>query len=171
MKFFKLFIILYLITFIWLGSSIYANDSNYNFESSASGIFKIQSMMLMDEMPAQFNGMVNISGDVDYNGNKLKSASSCIYSVIIKDGIGVFRGTCREYFDEENVLYTSMVSKYNFPVNSAESEITVLGGEGMFEDASGKGVNSWNSAGITDPNYSDIGYIKINTKLKISVPH
>ena len=95
MKFFKLFIVLYLITFIWLGSSIYANDSNYNFESSASGIFKIQSMMLMDEMPAQFNGMVNISGDVDYNGNKLKSASSCIYSVIIKDGIGIYRGTSR----------------------------------------------------------------------------
>ena len=142
MKFFKLFIILYLITFIWLGSSIYANDSNYNFESSASGIFKIQSMMLIYEIPAQFNGMMNISGDVDYNGNKLKSASSCIYSVIIKDGIGVFRGTCREYFDEEHVLYTSMVSKYNFLVNNAESEITVLGGEGMFEDASGKGVNS-----------------------------
>ena len=69
MKFFKLFIILYLITFIWLGSSIYANDSNYNFESNASGIFKIQSMMLIDEMPAQFNGMVNISGDVNYNEN------------------------------------------------------------------------------------------------------
>ena len=171
MKFFKFTIFLYIITFIWFGSAIYANDSNYNYESNANGIFKIQSMMLMDEMPAQFNGMVNISGDVDYNGNKLKSASSCIYSVIIKDGIGVFRGTCREYFDEENVLYTSMVSKYNFPANSAKSEITVLGGEGMFEDASGKGVNNWNSAGVTDPNYSDIGYIKVNTKLKISVPH
>ena len=107
MKLFKLFIILYLITFIWLGSSIYANDSNHNFESSASGIFKIQSMMLIDGMPVQFNGMVNISGDVDYNGKKLKSATSCIYSVIIKDGIGVYRGTCREYFDEQNVLYTS----------------------------------------------------------------
>ena len=169
MKFLKFTIFLYIITFIWFGSAIYANDSNYNYESNANGIFKIQSMMLIDEMPAQFNGMVNISGDVDYNGNKLKSASSCIYSVIIKDGIGVFRGTCREYFDEENVLYTSMVSKYNFPVNSAESEITVLGGEGMFEDASGKGVNNWNSAGVTDPNYSDIGYIKVNTKLKISI--
>ena len=169
MKFFNIICILFLITFIWVGSSIYANDSNYNFKSNASGIFKIQSMMLIDEMPVQFNGMVNISGDVDYNGQKLKSASSCIYSVIIKDGIGVYRGTCREYFDEENVLYTRMISKYNFPAKSAEGEITVLGGEGMFEDASGKGVNSWNSAGITDPNYSDIGYLKVNTKLKINI--
>ena len=168
MKFFKFTIFLYIITFIWFGSAIYANDSNYNYESNANGIFKIQSMMLIDEMPAQFNGMVNISGDVDYNGKKLKSASSCIFSVIIKDGIGVYRGTCREYFDEENVLYTSMVSKYNFPANSAKSEITVLGGEGMFEDASGKGVNSWNSAGITDPNYSDIGYLNVNTKININ---
>ena len=169
MKFLKFIIFVYMIIFIWFGSAIYANDSNYNYESNASGIFKIQSMMLIDEMPAQFNGMVNISGDVDYNGNKLKSASSCLFSVIIKDGIGVYRGTCREYFDEENVLYTSIVSKYNFPANSAKSEITVLGGEGMFEDASGKGVNSWNSAGITDPNYSDIGYLKVNTKLKINI--
>ena len=61
-----------------------------------------------------------------------------------------------------------MVSKYNFPVNSAESEITVLGGEGMFEDASGKGVNNWNSAGVTDPIYSDIGYINVNTKININ---
>ena len=157
-----------MITFIWVGLPIYANDSNYNFKSNASGIFKIQSMMLIDEMPAQFNGMVNISGDVDYNGKKLKSASSCIYSVIIKDGIGVYRGTCREYFDDENVLYTSMVSKYNFPANSADGEITVLGGEGIFEDAFGSCLNNWSSAGITYPNYSDIGYLKVNTKLKIN---
>ena len=169
MKIFQFGSIFYLMALIWTITPIYASDLNYNFESNASGIFKIQSMMLIDEMPAQFNGMVNISGDVDYNGKKLKSASSCIYSVIIKDGIGIYRGTCREYFDEENVLYTSMVSKYNFPANSAEGEITVLGGEGLFEDASGKGVNNWNSAGITDPNYSDIGYLKVNTKLKISI--
>ena len=73
--------------------------SNYNFESNANGIFEIQSIMLIDEMPAQFNGKVNTSGDVDYNGEKLKSVTSCLYSVIIKDGVAVYRGTCRDYFD------------------------------------------------------------------------
>ena len=141
--------------------------SNYNFESNASGIFEIQSIMLIDEMPAQFNGKVNTSGDVDYNGEKLKSVTSCLYSVIIKDGVAVYRGTCRDYFDEENVLYTSIVSEYNFPANGAESVVTVLGGEGIFEDATGEGTNNWNSAGITDPNNSNMGYLKVTTNLRI----
>ena len=141
--------------------------SNYNFESNANGIFEIQSIMLIDEMPAQFNGKVNTSGDVDYNGEKLKSVTSCLYSVIIKDGVAVYRGTCRDYFDEENVLYTSIVSEYNFPANGAESVVTVLGGEGIFEDATGEGTNTWNSAGITDPNNSNIGYLKVTTNLNI----
>ena len=141
--------------------------SNYNFESNANGIFEIQSIMLIDEMPAQFNGKVNTSGDVDYNGEKLKSVTSCLYSVIIKDGVAVYRGTCRDYFDEENVLYTSIVSEYNFPANGAESVVTVLGGEGIFEDATGEGKNNWNSAGITDPNNSNMGYLKVTTNLRI----
>ena len=141
--------------------------SNYNFESNANGIFEIQSIMLIDEMPAQFNGKVNTSGDVDYNGEKLKSVTSCLYSVIIKDGVAVYRGTCRDYFDEENVLYTSIVSEYNFPANGAESIVTVLGGEGIFEDATGEGTNNWNSAGITDPNNSNMGYLKVTTNLNI----
>tara|TARA_A100001035_G_scaffold273498_1_gene264101 strand:- start:337 stop:840 length:504 start_codon:yes stop_codon:yes gene_type:complete len=141
--------------------------SNYNFESNANGIFEIQSIMLIDEMPAQFNGKVNTSGDVDYNGEKLKSVTSCLYSVIIKDGVAVYRGTCRDYFDEENVLYTSIVSEYNFPANGAESVVTVLGGEGIFEDATGEGTNNWNSAGITDPNNSNMGYLKVTTNLNI----
>ena len=141
--------------------------SNYNFESNANGIFEIQSIMLIDEMPAQFNGKVNTSGDVDYNGEKLKSVTSCLYSVIIKDGVAVYRGTCRDYFDEENVLYTSIVSEYNFPANGAESVVTVLGGEGIFEDATGEGTNTWNSAGITDPNNSNMGYLKVTTNLNI----
>ena len=141
--------------------------SNYNFESNANGIFEIQSIMLIDEMPAQFNGKVNTSGDVDYNGEKLKSVTSCLYSVIIKDGVAVYRGTCRDYFDEENVLYTSIVSEYNFPANGAESVVTVLGGEGIFEDATGEGTNNWNSAGITDPNNSNMGYLKETTSLRI----
>ena len=143
--------------------------SNYNFESNANGIFEIQSIMLIDEMPAQFNGKVNTSGDVDYNGEKLKSVTSCLYSVIIKDGVAVYRGTCRDYFDEENVLYTSIVSEYNFPANGAESVVTVLGGEGIFEDASGEGTNNWNSAGITDPNNSNMGYLKVTTNLRIII--
>ena len=141
--------------------------SNYNFESNANGIFEIQSIMLIDEMPAQFNGKVNTSGDVDYNGEKLKSVTSCLYSVIIKNGVAVYRGTCRDYFDEENVLYTSIVSEYNFPANGAESIVTVLGGEGIFEDATGEGTNNWNSAGITDPNNSNMGYLKVTTNLNI----
>ena len=141
--------------------------SNYNFESNANGIFEIQSIMLIDEMPAQFNGKVNTSGDVDYKGEKLKSVTSCLYSVIIKEGVAVYRGTCRDYFDEENVLYTSIVSEYNFPANGAESVVTVLGGEGIFEDATGEGTNNWNSAGITDPNNSNMGYLKVTTNLKI----
>lgn len=141
--------------------------SNYNFESNANGIFEIQSIMLIDEMPAQFNGKVNTSGDVDYNGEKLKSVTSCLYSVIIKDGVAVYRGTCRDYFDEENVLYTSIVSEYNFPANGADSVVTVLGGEGIFEDATGEGTNNWNSAGITDPNNSNMGYLKVTTNLNI----
>ena len=141
--------------------------SNYNFESNANGIFEIQSIMLIDEMPAQFNGKVNTSGDVDYNGEKLKSVTSCLYSVIIKDGVAVYRGTCRDYFDEENVLYTSIVSEYNFPANGAESVVTVIGGEGIFEDATGEGTNTWNSAGITDPNNSNMGYLKVTTNLII----
>ena len=141
--------------------------SNYNFESNANGIFEIQSIMLIDEMPAQFNGKVNTSGDVDYNGEKLKSVTSCLYSVIIKDGVAVYRGTCRDYFDEENILYTSIVSEYNFPANGAESVVTVLGGEGIFEDATGEGTNNWNSAGITDPNNSNMGYLKVTTNLRI----
>ena len=141
--------------------------SNYNFESNANGIFEIQSIILIDEMPAQFNGKVNTSGDVDYNGEKLKSVTSCLYSVIIKDGVAVYRGTCRDYFDEENVLYTSIVSEYNFPANGAESVVTVLGGEGIFEDATGEGTNNWNSAGITDPNNSNMGYLKVTTNLNI----
>ena len=68
MKIFQFGSIFYLMALIWTITPIYASDLNYNFESNASGIFKIQSMMLIDEMPAQFNGMVNISGDVDYNG-------------------------------------------------------------------------------------------------------
>ena len=155
-----LFIILAFISKIVLAS-------NYNFESNANGIFEIQSIMLIDEMPAQFNGKVNTSGDVDYNGEKLKSVTSCLYSVIIKDGVAVYRGTCRDYFDEENVLYTSIVSEYNFPVNGAESIVTVLGGEGIFEDATGEGTNNWNSAGITDPNNSNMGYLKVTTNLNI----
>ena len=141
--------------------------SNYNFESNANGIFEIQSIMLIDEMPAQFNGKVNTSGDVDYNGEKLKSVTSCLYSVIIKEGVAVYRGTCRDYFDEENVLYTSIVSEYNFPANGAESVVTVLGGEGIFEDATGEGRNNWNSVGITDPNNSNMGYLKVTTNLRI----
>ena len=141
--------------------------SNYNFVSNAYGIFEIQSIMLIDEMPAQFNGKVNTSGDVDYNGEKLKSVTSCLYSVIIKEGVAVYRGTCRDYFDEENVLYTSIVSEYNFPANGAESVVTVLGGEGIFEDATGEGTNNWNSAGITDPNNSNMGYLKVTTNLNI----
>ena len=141
--------------------------SNYNFESNANGIFEIQSIMLIDEMPAQFNGKVNTSGDVDYNGEKLKSVTSCLYSVIIKDGVAVYRGTCRDYFDEENVLYTSIVSEYNFPANGAESVVTVLGGEGIFEDATGEGSNTWSSAGITDPNNSNMGYLKVTTNLNV----
>ena len=141
--------------------------SNYNFESNANGIFEIQSIMLIDEMPAQFNGKVNTSGDIDYNGEKLKSVTSCLYSVIIKEGVAVYRGTCRDYFDEENVLYTSIVSEYNFPANGAESVVTVLGGEGIFEDATGEGTNTWNSAGITDPNNSNMGYLKVTTNLNI----
>ena len=141
--------------------------SNYNFESNANGIFEIQSIMLIDEMPAQFNGKVNTSGDVDYNGEKIKSVTSCLYSVIIKDGVAVYRGTCRDYFDEENVLYTSIVSEYKFPANGAESGVTVLGGEGIFEDATGEGTNNWNSAGITDPNNSNMGYLKVTTNLRI----
>ena len=141
--------------------------SNYNFESNANGIFEIQSIILIDEMPAQFNGKVNTSGDVDYNGEKLKSVTSCLYSVIIKDRVAVYRGTCRDYFDEENVLYTSIVSEYNFPANGAESVVTVLGGEGIFEDATGEGTNTWNSAGITDPNNSNMGYLKVTTNLNI----
>ena len=155
-----LFIILAFISKIVLAS-------NYNFESNANGIFEIQSIMLIDEMPAQFNGKINTSGDVDYNGEKLKSVTSCLYSVIIKDGVAVYRGTCRDYFDEENVLYTSIVSEYNFPANGAESVVTVLGGEGIFEDATGEGTNNWNSAGITDPNNSNMGYLKVTTNLRI----
>ena len=79
--------------------------SNYNYKSNANGIFEIQSIMIIDEMPAQFNGKVNTSGDVEYNGQKLKSVTSCLYSVIIKKEVAVFRATCRDYFDEENVLY------------------------------------------------------------------
>ena len=90
-----------------------------------------------------------------------------IYSVIIKEGVAVYRGTCRDYFDEENVLYTSIVSEYNFPANGAESVVTVLGGEGIFEDATGEGTNNWNSAGITDPNNSNMGYLKVTTNLRI----
>lgn len=155
-----LFIILAFISKIVLAS-------NYNFESNANGIFEIQSIMLIDEMSAQFNGKVNTSGDVDYNGEKLKSVTSCLYSVIVKDGVAVYRGTCRDYFDEENVLYTSIVSEYNFPANGAESIVTVLGGEGIFEDATGEGKNNWNSAGITDPNNSNMGYLKVTTNLNI----
>lgn len=147
--------------------STIALASNYNYESNANGIFEIQSIMLIDEMPAQFNGKVNTSGDVDYKGEKLKSVTSCLYSVIIKEGVAVYRGTCRDYFDEENVLYTSIVSEYNFPANGAESVVTVLGGEGIFEDATGEGTNNWNSAGITDPNNSNMGYLKVTTNLKI----
>ena len=36
--------------------STIALASNYNYESNANGIFEIQSIMLIDEMPAQFNG-------------------------------------------------------------------------------------------------------------------
>ena len=147
--------------------STLALASNYNYESNANGIFEIQSIMLIDEMPAQFNGKVNTSGDVDYNGEKLKSVTSCLYSVIIKEGVAVYRGTCRDYFDEENVLYTSIVSEYNFPASGAESVVTVLGGEGIFEDATGEGTNNWNSAGITDPNNSNMGYLKVTTNLRI----
>ena len=118
-------------------------------------------------MPAQFNGKVNTSGDVEYNGQKLKSVTSCLYSVIIKKGVAVFRATCRDYFDEENVLYTSLVSEYNFPANGADGVVTVIGGEGMFEDATGEGSNTWNSAGITDPNNSNMGYLKVTTKINI----
>ena len=159
-KFSLFFIILAFISKILLAS-------NYNFESNANGIFEIQSIMLIDEMPAQFNGKVNTSGDVDYNGEKLKSVTSCLYSVIIKEGVAVYRGTCRDYFDEENILYTSIVSEYNFPANGAESVVTVLGGEGIFEDATGEGTNNWNSVGITDPNNSNIGYLKVSTNLRV----
>tara|TARA_B100000029_G_C17496929_1_gene931263 strand:+ start:174 stop:677 length:504 start_codon:yes stop_codon:yes gene_type:complete len=141
--------------------------SNYNYKSNANGIFEIQSIMIIDEMPAQFNGKVNTSGDVEYNGQKLKSVTSCLYSVIIKKGVAVFRATCRDYFDEENVLYTSLVSEYNFPANGADGVVTVIGGEGMFEDATGEGTNTWNSAGITDPNNSNMGYLKVTTKINI----
>ena len=153
--------------FVTCVCSTLALASNYNYESNANGIFEIQSIMLIDEMPAQFNGKVNTSGDVDFNGEKLKSVTSCLYSVIIKEGVAVYRGTCRDYFDEENVLYTSIVSEYNFPANGAESVVTVLGGEGIFEDATGEGTNNWNSAGSTDPNNSNMGYLKVTTNLRI----
>jgi hypothetical protein len=141
--------------------------SNYNFESNANGIFEIQSIMIIDEMPAQFNGKVNTSGDVEYKGEILKSVTSCLYSVIINNRVAIYRATCRDYFDEENVLYTSIVSEYNFPANGAKSVVTVIGGEGMFEDATGEGTNNWNSAGITDPNNSNMGYLKVTTKINV----
>ena len=37
----------------------------------------------------------------------------------------------------------------------------------MFEDATGEGTNTWNSAGITDPNNSNMGYLKVTTKINI----
>ena len=164
MNFLKNVCFSFFVTFVF---STIAFASNYNYESNANGIFEIQSIMLIDEMPAQFNGKVNTSGDVDYNGEKLKSVTSCLYSVIIKEGVAVYRATCRDYFDEENVLYTSIISEYNFPASGADSVITVLGGEGIFEDATGEGTNNWNSAGITDPNNSNMGYLKVTTNLRI----
>jgi hypothetical protein len=93
--------------------------------------------------------------------------TSCLYSVIINNRVAIYRATCRDYFDEENVLYTSIVSEYNFPANGAKSVVTVIGGEGMFEDATGEGTNNWNSAGITDPNNSNMGYLKVTTKINV----
>ena len=46
-------------------------------------------------------------------------------------------------------------------------EMRNLPGEGMFEDATGEGTNTWNSAGITDPNNSNMGYLKVTTKINI----
>ena len=48
----RMIAILHVFFLIWVSLPVYAEDVNYNFEGNANGIFKIQSMMLIDEMPA-----------------------------------------------------------------------------------------------------------------------
>ena len=100
-------------------------------------------------------------------GNERRGGGDIDGHDIIGSWVGDRVAVVGDYFDEENVLYTSIVSEYNFPSNGAESVVTVLGGEGIFEDATGEGKNNWNSAGITDPNNSNMGYLKVTSNLNI----
>ena len=58
--------------FICIGLTTNAIALNYNYQSNANFVFEIQSIILIDEMPKQFNGKVNISGGVENNDEKMK---------------------------------------------------------------------------------------------------
>jgi len=128
-------------------------------------------MQFMGQMPLHIIGTFHCIERGSIMGEKVTSASSCVYNGIMNLSTQTmsFTGTCRSYHDKDNALFMQVISSFKPMDKKGIGKVSIMGGTGKYKGASGSGTMNWN-AGPDDPNDPSIGSNWGNTSVKLRLP-
>ena len=154
---------------IMLSPTAYAGSGTMNINWSCSQ--KTVGMQFMGQMPLHFIGTFHCIERGSIMGEKVTSASSCVYNGIMNPSTQKmsFAATCRSYHDKENALFMRVTDSFKPMDKKGIGKVTVMGGTGKYKGASGSGTMNWN-AGPDDPNDPSIGSNWGKTSVKLTLP-
>ena len=128
-------------------------------------------MQFMGQMPLHIIGTFHCIERGSIMGEKVTSASSCVYNGIMNLSTQTmsFTGTCRSYHDKDNALFMQVISSFKPMDKKGTGKVSIMGGTGKYKGASGSGTMNWN-AGPDDPNDPTIASNWGKTSVKLTLP-
>ena len=166
-------VIVSLIFAFMLVANLYAEDEDYNYINEWNGTLNVESFLdeTENDFPVvHFNGSINLLGNVTFEEERFSDGNYCLYTVMYhpSEAKVSITGTCRHFAEEEHYLYTRYIGEFDGPVDEVINEVFILGGEGRFEGATGKGIMEWNThASSKDPRNPGIRFMSGITKLSV----
>ena len=132
---------------------------------------KTVGMQFMGQMPLHILGTFHCIERGSIMGEKVTSASSCVYNGIMNPSTQTmsFTGSCRSYHDKDTALFTRVTSTFKPMDQKGTGKVMILGGTGKYKGASGSGTMNWNG-GPDDPNDPSIGSNWGKTSVKLTLP-
>ena len=126
---------------------------------------------LLGQMPLQILGTMHCIERGTIMGEKITSASSCVYSGVTNPSTQTisFTADCRSYQDKDTTLFMRMTDTFGMMDQKGIGKVMVLGGTGKYKGASGSGTLNWNG-GPDDPNDPSIGTNWGKTSVKLTLP-
>ena len=154
---------------IMLSAIAIAGSGAMNINWSCSN--KRVGMQFMGQMPLHIIGTFHCIERGTIMGEKVTSASSCVYSGVTNPSTQTisFTADCRSYQDKDTALFMRVTDTFGMMDQKGTGKALVLGGTGKYKGASGSGTINWNG-GPDDPNHPSIGSNWGKTSIKLTLP-